>query len=208
MFITLEGTEGVGKTTLIAKLKAHFEAAGRTVVLSREPGGTPLAEKIRSLLIGHTDEVFHGDTELLLFFAGRKQNITINILPALANGHILINDRFFDSSYAYQSAGRGLSIEKFDLLVEHFVDVKPDITLWLDAPVEIGMSRAQKRAELDRFEKEKADFFNKVRQGFAELHQKYPERIVRIDASQDEDAVFKAAIEALTEKAALLGKAV
>ena len=160
MFISFEGTEGVGKTTLIQKLFDYFQQQGQQVVLTREPGGTPLAEQIRSLLLSvNHEEQMSNDTELLLMYAARAQHLAAVILPALAEGKIVLCDRFVDSSFAYQCAGRGLSREKLQLLNENFVSKMPDITFWLDAPIELGMNRARARGALDRFEQEKVVFF-------------------------------------------------
>lgn len=195
MFISFEGTEGVGKTTLIRKLYEHFQAEAQDVVLTREPGGTPLAEQIRSLLlsVNHDEQMSH-DTELLLMYAARAQHLERVILPALAQGQIVLCDRFSDSSFAYQCAGRGLSREKLQLLNDNFVVKMPDITFWLDAPIELGMTRARERGALDRFEQEKVSFFEKVRSGFEELHAKNPERMKRLDATQKPEQVFEAAL--------------
>lgn len=195
MFISFEGTEGVGKTTLIQKLYDHFQFAGKDVVLTREPGGTPLAEQIRSLLlsVNHDEKMSH-DTELLLMYAARAQHLERVILPALAEGKIVLCDRFSDSSFAYQCAGRGLSRDKLQLLNINFVAKMPDITFWLDAPIELGMTRARERGALDRFEQEKVSFFEKVRTGFEEIHQNEPERMKRLDATQVPEQVFKEAL--------------
>ena len=198
MFISFEGTEGVGKTTLIQKLYDHFQFAGKDVVLTREPGGTPLAEQIRSLLlsVNHDEKMSH-DTELLLMYAARAQHLERVILPALAEGKIVLCDRFSDSSFAYQCAGRGLSRDKLQLLNINFVAKMPDITFWLDAPIELGMTRARERGALDRFEQEKVSFFEKVRSGFEEIHQHEPERMKRLDATQAPEQVFKDALSYL-----------
>ena len=191
MFISFEGTEGVGKTTLIQTLFAHFKAQGRDVVLTREPGGTPMAEQIRTLLLSvNYDEQMSHDTELLLMYAARAQHLECVILPALAKDTIVLCDRFADSSFAYQCAGRGLSREKLQLLNENFVSKMPDITFWLDAPIELGMNRARERGALDRFEQEKVVFFESVRSGFAEIHAREPERMKRLDATQTPEIVF------------------
>ena len=198
MFISFEGTEGVGKTTLIRKLYEHFQQQGKQVVLTREPGGTPLAEQIRSLLLAvNHDEDMSNDTELLLMYAARAQHLAQVVLPALHEGKIVLCDRFTDSSFAYQCAGRGLSREKLQLLNDNFVIKMPDITFWLDAPIEVGMTRAQERGALDRFEQEKLSFFAKVRSGFEEIHTKYPQRMKRIDATQTPEHVFQSALNYL-----------
>ena len=202
MFISFEGTEGVGKTTLIQKMYQHFLAQGRQVILTREPGGTGLAEQIRSLLLTVNEaEKMCPDTELLLMYAARAQHIQQVILPALTAGQIVLCDRFTDASYAYQCAGRGLSKAKLNLLNSNFVAQMPDLTFWLDAPIEMGMARARARGELDRFEQEKVSFFERVRAGYAELHQQDPARIQKLDATQPPDAVFAQALSCLKEKA-------
>lgn len=195
MFISFEGTEGVGKTTLIRKLYEHFEASGKQIVLTREPGGTPLAEQIRSLLLAvNHDEPMSSDTELLLMYAARAQHLQQVIVPALADEKLVLSDRFTDASYAYQCAGRGLSKDKLNTLNQTFVSHMPNITFWLDAPIELGMSRARERGALDRFEQEKVEFFQRVRQGYQQLHELYPERIKRLDATQAPEIVFQEAL--------------
>ena len=198
MFISFEGTEGVGKTTLIRKIHQYFEQQGKEVVLTREPGGTSLAEQIRTLLlaVNHDEQMSH-DTELLLIYAARAQHLQQVILPALAAGKIVLSDRFTDASFAYQCAGRGLSQEKLQLLNQTFVAKMPNITFWLDAPIELGMTRARERGALDRFEQEKLSFFAKVRAGYKTLWQAEPERIKRLDATQNADVVFEDALQYL-----------
>ena len=195
MFISFEGTEGVGKTTLIRKIHQYFEQQGKEVVLTREPGGTPLAEQIRSLLLAvNPEEQMSHDTELLLIYAARAQHLQQVILPALAAGKIVLSDRFTDASFAYQCSGRGLSQEKLQLLNQTFVARMPNITFWLDAPIELGMTRARERGALDRFEQEKLSFFAKVRAGYETLWQAEPERMKRLDATQNADVVFEEAL--------------
>lgn len=198
MFISFEGTEGVGKTTLIRKIHQYFEQQGKEVVLTREPGGTPLAEQIRSLLlaVNHEEQMSH-DTELLLIYAARAQHLQQVILPTLEAGKIVLSDRFTDASFAYQCAGRGLSQEKLQLLNQTFVAKMPNITFWLDAPIELGMTRARERGALDRFEQEKLSFFAKVRAGYETLWQAEPERIKHLDATQNADVVFEEALQYL-----------
>ena len=191
MFISFEGTEGVGKTTLIRRIYDELVAQGQAVVLTREPGGTPMAEQIRSLLLSvNHEEAMANDTELLLMYAARAQHLAQVIVPALDAGKTVLCDRFTDASFAYQCAGRGLSRDKLQLLNQNFVSHMPKITFWLDTPIELGMSRARARGELDRFEQEKVSFFEKVRSGYAELHAQQPERVKRLDATQSPDAVF------------------
>jgi dTMP kinase len=198
MFISFEGTEGVGKSTLIRKIHQFFEQQGKEVVLTREPGGTPLAEQIRSLLLAvNHDEPMSHDTELLLIYAARAQHLQQVILPALEAGKIVLSDRFTDASFAYQCAGRGLSQEKLQLLNQTFVAKMPNITFWLDAPIELGMTRARERGALDRFEQEKLSFFSKVRAGYETLWQAEPERIKRLDATKIADVVFEEALNFL-----------
>ena len=198
MFISFEGTEGVGKTTLIRKIHQYFEQQGKQVVLTREPGGTPLAEQIRSLLlaVNHEEQMSH-DTELLLIYAARAQHLQQVIVPALEAGKIVLSDRFTDASFAYQCAGRGLSQEKLQLLNQTFVSQMPNITFWLDAPIELGMTRARERGALDRFEQEKLSFFAKVRAGYETLWQAESQRIKRLDATQNADVVFEEALRYL-----------
>mgnify|MGYP003451323383 FL=1 len=198
MFISFEGTEGVGKSTLIRKIHQYFEQQGKDVILTREPGGTPLAEQIRSLLLAvNHDEPMSHDTELLLIYAARAQHLQQVILPALDAGKIVLSDRFTDASFAYQCAGRGLSQEKLKLLNQTFVAKMPNITFWLDAPIELGMTRARERGALDRFEQEKLSFFSKVRAGYETLWQAEPERIKRLDATKIADVVFEEALKYL-----------
>ena len=198
MFISFEGTEGVGKTTLIRKIHQYFEQQGKQVLLTREPGGTPLAEQIRSLLlaVNHEEQMSH-DTELLLIYAARAQHLQQVIVPALEAGKIVLSDRFTDASFAYQCAGRGLSQEKLQLLNQTFVSQMPNITFWLDAPIELGMTRARERGALDRFEQEKLSFFAKVRAGYETLWQAESQRIKRLDATQNTDVVFEEALRYL-----------
>lgn len=195
MFISFEGTEGVGKTTLIRKIYEYLVQQGQEVVLTREPGGTSMAEQIRSLLLSvNHDENMSNDTELLLMYAARAQHLQQVIVPALLAGKTVLCDRFTDASFAYQCAGRGLSREKLNLLNQNFVSHMPNVTFWLDAPIELGMSRARERGALDRFEQEKVAFFEKVRAGYQELFEQSPERMKRLDATQTPEQVFEQAV--------------
>lgn len=184
LFITLEGPEGAGKSTNREYLAERLRSHGIEVVLTREPGGTPLAERIRELLLAPSDEVMGIDTELLLMFAARAQHLEGVIKPALARGAVVLCDRFTDATYAYQGGGRGLPEERIALL-ENFVqgDLRPDLTLVFDLPVEIGLSRAAARGRLDRFEQEQRSFFEAVRQTYLRRAQAAAERYRVIDAA-------------------------
>ncbi len=164
LFITFEGTEGVGKSTQIQVAAEALRDAGVPVRVTREPGGTPMAEAIRELLLTPRDEPVHETTELLLMFAARAQHLETLIRPALAQGEWVLCDRFTDATFAYQGGGRGVSesrIGQLETLVQG--DFRPDHVVLLDAPVDIGMARARHRGELDRFEQEKLDFFQRIR---------------------------------------------
>lgn len=183
-FITIEGGEGAGKSSNLAFVQSLLEAAGRAVLFTREPGGTPLGESIRELLLGHQHTGMADETELLLMFAARAEHLHRKILPALEQGIWVLCDRFTDASYAYQGAGRGIGREKIAVL-EKFVqgELRPDLTLLLDLPVETGLARAGSRSAPDRFEKEARDFFDKVRQGYLRIAAEEPGRVRVIDAS-------------------------
>lgn len=185
LFITLEGPEGAGKSTNREYLAACLRAQGVEVLLTREPGGTPLAERIRELLLTPSDEVMAADTELLLMFAARAQHIAAVIAPALARGAVVLCDRFTDATYAYQGGGRGLSVERIAQL-EQFVqgDLRPDLTLVFDLPIEIGLARAAARGRLDRFEQEGRAFFDGVRQAYLDRAAATPGRYRVLDAGQ------------------------
>ena len=185
LFITLEGPEGAGKTTNRAYLAEQLQAQGFVVTLTREPGGTALAELIREILLAPHAETMAVDTELLLMFAARAQHLAQVILPALAEGKIVICDRFTEATYAYQGGGRGLDCSRIALL-EQFVqgDLRPDLTLLFDLPVEDGMARAVARGKLDRFEQEQQMFFENVRQSYLQRAQDDPERFRLVNAQQ------------------------
>jgi dTMP kinase len=189
-FITFEGIEGVGKSTNICHFVAALEAAGKSVYVTREPGGTPTAEKIRDVVAAHGDEPMPGIAELLLVFAARSLHVSNVIRPRLQAGEWVICDRFTDSSRAYQGGGRGLSRATIDQLAGWVHgDLRPDLTVLLDAPVEIGMQRAEKRSKPDRFESEQLEFFNRARETYLELARTEPERFVVVDAAQSLEVV-------------------
>ena len=185
-FITVEGTEGVGKTTNINFIKSWLRQNEIKFVATREPGGTPLAEEIRDLLLKPRDELVVSSAELLLMFAGRAQHFNKVILPALQADTWVLCDRFTDATYAYQGFGRQMSSELI-VQLENIVqgDIRPDLTLLLDIQVEIGLERANDRGDPDRFEQEQQDFFNRVRAGYLSLANENSDRYVVIDASQE-----------------------
>ncbi|AQZ36219.1 dTMP kinase [Pseudomonas sp. LPH1] len=204
MFITLEGPEGAGKSTNREYLAERLREQGIDVLLTREPGGTPLAERIRELLLDPSDEPMAADAELLLVFAARAQHLQQVIRPALAKGSVVLCDRFTDATYAYQGGGRGLSIERIAQL-EQFVqgELRPDLTLIFDLPVEIGLARAAARGRLDRFEQEGRGFFEAVRQAYLQRAEQAPQRYRVLDAGQslaqvqaDIDALLPSLLEA------------
>ncbi|MDF2180496.1 dTMP kinase [Neptuniibacter sp. CAU 1671] len=184
-FITVEGTEGVGKSTNIDFLAESLRIRGKEVILTREPGGTPLAEELRNILLQPREERISIETELLLMFAARAQHLENVIKPALERGAWVISDRFTDATFAYQGGGRGIPFHSISVL-ENLVQgpLRPDLTLLLDLPVEIGLRRASQRSAPDRFEQEKVAFFERVRQAYLQRAQQDPQRVKIIDASQ------------------------
>ena len=189
-FITFEGIEGVGKSTNIDYLVGLIEAHGHTVLQTREPGGTPIAEEIRRMLKEHGDEPMPDVAELLLMFAARSINVNNSIRPALAAGTWVVSDRFTDSTRAYQGGGRGIPRDSIEWLAD-FVhgDLQPDLTILLDAPVETAMQRAGRRGEPDRFEVERAVFFSNARETYLQLAEQESERFVVVDVSRDLESV-------------------
>jgi dTMP kinase len=191
-FITLEGIEGVGKTSNLQFIKGLLESSGHSCVVTREPGGTKLGESLRALLLSHSDENMSADAELLLMFAARAEHLNKIIRPALDTGQTVLCDRFTEATYAYQGGGRQLDMSKISEL-ENWVqgDLRPDLTVILDAPVEIGRARASNRSAPDRIEKEQDDFFQRVRSAYIDLANHYPHRICLIDASLELTEVQK-----------------
>ena len=186
LFITLEGGEGAGKSTQMAYVEECLKKAGKTVRVTREPGGTALSESIRELLLDHRQTAMNSDTELLLMFAARAQHIAELIRPTLEAGEWVLCDRFTDATYAYQGGGRGIEMNRIAAL-EDWVqgELRPDLTLLLDLPIDVGMSRAGERGELDRFEREKQDFFERVRKTYLDMAKQHPDRYRIVDASLD-----------------------
>lgn len=184
-FISIEGVEGVGKSTNLGVIQQLLTEANIPFITTREPGGTPLSEKIREILLDKQNTAMTDITELMLVFAARAQHVETLIKPALARGEWVICDRFTDSTYAYQGGGRQMSADLIRQIDEVALNqYRPDITVLLDLPVEVGLSRAGNRGELDRFERESKDFFVRVRNTFLQLAQQDPSRFVVIDASQ------------------------
>lgn len=200
--VTLEGGEGAGKSTVLVALRDALVAAGEEVVCTREPGGTPLAERIRALLLeapspanGH--EVPAQEAELLLMFAARAQHVRQIIEPALARGAWVISDRFTDASFAYQGAARGGDPLFIAELERNVVGIQPGLTVLLDVPVDLGLARARGRGEVDRIESEADDFFQRVREAYLERARAEPGRIRVVDARQPAEAVAAEAVALL-----------
>lgn len=199
-FITIEGVEGGGKSTNLEFVRQFLEQKGKEVVVTREPGGTPLGEEIRALLLGHCHDGMAVDAELLLMFAARAEHIAKVIRPALEAGKWVLCDRFTDATYAYQGGGRGVAVERIAQL-ERWVqgELQPDLTLLLDLPVELGLSRAGRRSAPDRFEREQTEFFERVRQNYLARAAACADRFRVIDASRPINEV-QASIAAVLER--------
>ena len=190
-FITFEGIDGAGKSTHIGWFADALRQRGHAVTLTREPGGTPLGEQLRAVLL-HTEQPMQPETEALLMFAARREHIAQVIEPALARGEIVISDRFTDASFAYQSGGRGLPVEKLEVL-EHWVHptLQPDLTLLFDVPLEVAQARRSSARAADRFEAEQQEFFTRVRQAYLDRAHKNPQRIHIIDSTQSIEYIKK-----------------
>lgn len=199
-FVSLEGGEGAGKTSALVAIRELLQARGHEVVVTREPGGTPLAERIRELLLAPSDEKLAPETELLLMFASRAQHVREVVLPALRRGAWVVSDRFTDSSYAYQVAGRGLDEALVAELERGTVGIQPGLTLLLDLDVREGRARTAGRDLWpDRIESEQDDFFERVREGFRKRAAVHPQRFRVIDASQSPAEVGAAVTKALAQ---------
>ena len=183
-FITIDGVEGAGKSTQIDLICSYLHRKGIEVVRTREPGGTEVGEKIRSVLLDVENQEMHSDTELLLMFSSRNELIQNKIIPALNDGYWIVSDRFTDASFAYQGGGRMLNLDRIAELEDWVLgDFKPDLTLLLDVSVEVGMARIESRAAKDRIELEEREFFERVRSVFISRSEAFPERIKLLDAS-------------------------
>lgn len=189
-FITIDGVEGAGKSTQIELICSYLHQKGIEVVRTREPGGTDIGEKIRSVLLDVDNKEMHSDTELLLMFSSRNELIQNKIIPALNDGKWVVSDRFTDASFAYQGGGRMLSLDRIAKL-ENWVlgSFKPDLTFLLDISVEIGMTRVEARNAKDRIEQEERAFFERVRSVFIERSKIYPDRIKLINAERSVDEI-------------------
>lgn len=194
--VTLEGGEGAGKSTVLAALREALERDGR-VTCTREPGGTPLAERIRSLLLDTSHEPPCAQSELLLMFAARAQLVCQVVRPALDRGDWVLSDRFTDASHAYQGGGRGFDAQAIDLLEREFVGIEPGLTLLLDVPVDVGLARARGRGGMDRIESEQEAFFERVRAAYLARARAHPHRFVVIDATRPAADVAASALDAL-----------
>lgn len=202
-FISLEGCEGCGKSTQAAVLRDWIQAKGGEVVMTREPGGTPTGEMIRDLLQHHVSgEAIAPTTEVLLFAASRAQHVAHVIQPALEAGKWVVCDRFLDSSLAYQAGGRGIDLEEvFSVNAFALQGCLPSLTLWFDVPVETALARVADRGEQpDRFESENIAFHTRVSEAYAKLHQRFPDRVVRIDSGGDVESVSNAMVQAVQER--------
>ena len=189
-FITIDGVEGAGKSTQIDLICSYLHQKGIEVVRTREPGGTVVGEKIRSVLLDVENQEMHSDTELLLMFSSRNELIQNKIIPALNEGFWVVSDRFTDASFAYQGGGRMLNLERIDKLADWVLgDFKPDLTLFLDVSVEVGMERIESRAAKDRIELEESAFFERVRSVFVSRSEAFPDRIKLIDANDSVEGI-------------------
>ncbi|MBN1377602.1 MAG: dTMP kinase [Gammaproteobacteria bacterium] len=200
MFIVIEGGEGVGKSTNLEFIRAQLEKSAIHVLSTREPGGTPLGERLRSILIERDSVPISAKAEALLIFAARMQHLEDVILPGLERGEWVLCDRFTDASYAYQGGGRGLGGERINALEQWtHADVQPDYVIVLDAPAEVGLQRVHQRGSKDRFEQEELEFFERVREVYLTRADGNPERYSVIDASQPLEQVQKQLLEVINE---------
>ncbi len=197
IFITFEGIEGCGKTTQIGRLTSFLKTARREILLTREPGGTEIGEQIRKILLDSANFALDPMAELLLYAAARVQHLRQAILPALAQGRIVLCDRFMDATVAYQGYGRGLDPAWIEEIHRRAMDdLRPHLTFLLDLPVEVGLQRARRRIEgqivkEDRFEREELEFHRRVRAGYLELARREPNRFAVLDGMKDEDAIYE-----------------
>lgn len=202
-FITIEGGEGAGKTTLISELERHLREAGITVVTTREPGGIAIAEEIRSVILNARHTAMDARTEALLYAAARRQHLVEKVIPALRQGSVVICDRFIDSSLAYQGYARGLGMEAVWEINRFAIgEMMPDLTLWMDIEPALGLQRIHRDGarELNRLDLEGLRFHEQVREGYLRVYEMYSERIIRIDAAAAAEQVLKQAMEAVVQR--------
>lgn len=201
LFITIEGGDGSGKSTQIDLLTKYFEREGFEVLLTREPGGTAISEKIRNLVLDKTHMEMHYMTEALLYAASRAQHVQEYIIPNVKAGKVVICDRYVDSSVVYQGHGRGLGIETVEAINSYATTgLTPDLTILLDLPPEIGLARKKNQKALDRLELASDDFHLKVAEGYRILADMHPERILAVDATQTIDHIHRIIVKAIQEK--------
>ncbi len=203
MFITFEGGEGAGKSTAIKKVVEKLESEGYQIVLTREPGGTPISEEIRNIILDKKNTEMDERTEALLYAASRRQHIVEKILPSVKEGKIVLCDRFLDSSLAYQGHARGIGIDKvLEMNLFATEGLEPDLTFFFDLDPEKGLERiaANSSREVNRLDVEKLSFHKKVREGFLMLAKRFEQRFVVIDASKDKDSVFQDVYSAIEER--------
>lgn len=203
LFITIEGGEGAGKTSLIQHLVNTLEQMGRSVVVTREPGGILISEKIRSIVLDTEHTTMDARTEALLYAAARRQHLVEKVVPALEEGKVVLCDRFVDSSLAYQGHARGLGMEEVWGINQFAIgDVMPDLTLYMDVSPEVGLSRISRSPdrEVNRLDLERESFHEKVREGYRLLLQKFPERIQLVNAEQEPEKVLDAAVTILRSR--------
>lgn len=203
LFVTFEGGEGSGKSSCLAKVAKDLQNAGYEVVITREPGGTPISEQIRNVILDKANTDMDPMTEALLYAASRRQHLVQKILPALQQGKIVLCDRYLDSSLAYQGGARGLGIEKILALNQYAIDGQyPDLTLFFDLEPEAGLERIEENSsrEVNRLDLEKLSFHHKVRDSFLKLMEMFPDRYVKIDASKSREEVENSALEQIIKR--------
>ena len=203
LFVTFEGGEGSGKSSCLAKVAKDLQNAGFEVVITREPGGTPISEQIRNVILDKANTDMDPMTEALLYAASRRQHLVQKILPALREGKIVLCDRYLDSSLAYQGGARGLGIEKILALNQFAIDGQyPDLTLFFDLEPEVGLERIEENSsrEVNRLDLEKLSFHHKVRDSFLKLMGMFPDRYIRIDASKSREEVENSALEQIIKR--------
>lgn len=202
LFVTIEGGEGSGKTSLLSHLSSWLSSLQKPFLLTREPGGTPLGEQVREIFLDSTINSMTPLTELLLMLAARAEHVARVVTPALSKGDVVLCDRYVDSTVAYQAYGRGEDPRKVWSLATQIITLIPDVTFYLNVPVQVGFERLSKRQQhrRDRLEREEVEFHERVRDGFLTLAHQFPQRIFVIDALQDETTVAEAAKTILHEK--------